>query len=292
MTAIHADQVNIAAADGTSCIVTFFDRQTAENPPVILCAPALGVSARSYRTLAEHLAADGNIVITADHRGIGESSVRASRTTDFGYAETLSVDWPVLIDTIRSRHPLGPLLILGHSLGGQLGSLYAAIHPDRISGLILVASCSVYYKGWGCPAGLAVLAGTQLAAFIAQLMGYFPGKKLGFGGNEARRLMRDWARNARSGRYDIENCPQDFENLLGLFDGPVLSISIAGDTFAPPLACNNLTGKLKAAQLTKRRVHVAGESGRKRHFDWLRSPSTVCQEIKTWLGSQIFPTRP
>jgi predicted alpha/beta hydrolase len=287
MNSLRKELVPIDAGDGTSSLATFFEHRTTPDAPIIVCMPALGVAAHSYRTLAEQLAAAGCVVITADHRGIGESSVRASRATDFGYFETLCVDWPALIDVIRSRHPAGPLFLLGHSLGGQLGALFAAANPGAVNGLILVASCSVFYKGWGFPSGLAVLAGTQMAALIAQLIGYFPGKRLGFGGTEAKRLMRDWARNARTGRYEVERCSHDFEGLLASSGTPVLAISIEGDDFAPLAACQNLTAKLKVAPITTRRVSVVGRSGRSRHFEWLKLPLAISREIEAWLGAQV-----
>ena len=285
MKPIPSEPVPVRIDDGTSCNITFFGSREGNSQSVILCAPALGVAARSYRTLAEELARTGHVVVTADLRGIGESSVRASRQTDFGYHETIAFDWPAIIATIRSRHPHDPLCLLGHSLGGQLGALYASVNPGEVDGLILVASCSVYYGGWGFPVGLGVLAGTQLAALTAQLLGYFPGRKLGFGGTEARRLMRDWARNVRTGRYKVENSPHDFEDRMARATLPVLSISIEGDTFAPERACMNLVKKLKAASVTTRQVVVAGDSGRARHFNWLRSPGVVVSEVDDWLST-------
>jgi predicted alpha/beta hydrolase len=285
MKPIPSEPVTVRIDDGTSCNITFFGSQGDSAQSVILCAPALGVAAHSYRTVAEKLVRTGCVVVTADLRGIGESSVRASRETDFGYHETIAFDWPAIIATVRCRHPHGPLYLLGHSLGGQLGALFASVHPGELDGLILVASCSVYYSGWGFPVGLGVLAGTQLAALTAQLLGYFPGRQLGFGGAEARRLMRDWARNARSGRYTVENSPHDFEDMMARATLPVLSISIEGDTFAPERACKNLVNKLKAASVTTRRVAVTGESGRAHHFNWLRSPGVIVGEIDDWLST-------
>ena len=65
----------------------------------------------------------------------------------------------------------------------------------------------------------------------------------------------------------------------------VLSISIEGDTFAPERACMNLVKKLKAASVTTRQVVVAGDSGRARHFNWLRSPGVVVSEVDDWLST-------
>lgn len=285
MNPLGGELLPVRIGDGTSCNITFFGLLENKIQPLILCMPALGVAARSYRTLAESLARTGCAVVTADLRGAGESSVRASRETDFGYHETIAVDLPAIVTAVRSRHPDGPLFLLGHSLGGQLGALFTAIHLDKVSGLILIASCSVYYKGWGFPIGLGVLVGTQLAAVIAQLLGYFPGRKLGFGGTEARRLMRDWARNARTGRYDVENNAHDFEDMMARAELPVLSVSIKDDTFAPEDACRNLVKKLKSASVTTKRVAVDGESGKARHFNWLRSPTAVVSEIDDWLSN-------
>ncbi|MCB1630115.1 MAG: alpha/beta fold hydrolase, partial [Xanthomonadales bacterium] len=55
----------------------------------VLILPALGVRAAAYRHLAQALNVHGLDVLALDLRGVGSSSVRASRQHDWGYQDLL-----------------------------------------------------------------------------------------------------------------------------------------------------------------------------------------------------------
>lgn len=55
-----------------------------------------------------------------DLRGHGTSSVRTGRGVDFGYETMVARDWPASIWVARECCSAGPIVLLGHSLGGQL----------------------------------------------------------------------------------------------------------------------------------------------------------------------------
>ena len=113
----------------------------------LICLPAMGVRASYYELFAATLCRQGFNVIIADWRGQGKSSVRASRAIDFGYEEIIR-DIKELIEYAEAWFPGTKKIIVGHSLGGQIGSLFASRYSKVVSGLILITSCSVYYKGW------------------------------------------------------------------------------------------------------------------------------------------------
>ena len=46
------------------------------------------------------------------------------------------------------------------------------------------------------------------------MLGYVPGDRLGFGGTEARTLMRDWAHNGRTARYEPIGSDVNYESAL------------------------------------------------------------------------------
>ena len=162
--------------------------------PVCLCLPAMGLAARYYRPFAEALAqATAGTVAVADLRGQGQSHLRARRGARFGYREIVEEDLPALLDALAGRFPYRPLFVVGHSLGGQLATLAAVHMLDRLSGLVLVAAGTAHYRVWP-PANrwrmrLAV-SGIRAAA---TLLPWYPGSLLGFGGDQPRRLMRDWS---------------------------------------------------------------------------------------------------
>ena len=84
----------------------------------LLWLPALGVAARHYLPYAEALAARGIAVYLHEWRGNGSSSLRPSRTQDWGYREILEHDLPASLAQMP-EDAATPLIIGGHSLGGQ-----------------------------------------------------------------------------------------------------------------------------------------------------------------------------
>ncbi len=257
---------------------------------LLLILPALGVSARKYDQLAVALNQHQISVATMELRGIGSSSERAGRKTDFGYAELVEIDCPAAINAAQTQFPNKNLTVFGHSLGGQLGALSLAQSSQRgdpkgkIPKLILSASCSIYYRGWAFPANLSILFFTQFGMLIAKLLGYFPGKQLKFGGREARTVIADWARTARSGKYRLTGSDFDFETALSQLELELLAINYADDAFAPQKATDNLLDKMPKTSVRRTNV-TAAQLGAKRadHFSWMKHPAPVAQIISEWL---------
>jgi predicted alpha/beta hydrolase len=57
----------------------------------------MGVRGSYYTDFAKMLSRAGFNVVTSDLRGVDSSSVRASRSCDFGYEEIISLDLPALV---------------------------------------------------------------------------------------------------------------------------------------------------------------------------------------------------
>lgn len=275
-------QIDYQCVDGAKNRLNLIDRSS---NVAIVCIPALGVRASNYDKLVSALAqTTGLSVASFDLRGNGASSVRASRSVDFGYQELLEMELPAAISALRSHTNAKSAILFGHSLGGQLAVLAQALPLADIRGIILSASCSVYYKGWSVPGRYLLLLMTQLAAFISYLKGYFPGKKLGFAGTEAKSVMIDWARNARTGRYKLKGSKREFKRELALVNLPVLAINYRDDRFAPTAATQILCDLLGASEAQFIRVTAADLSlSRADHFSWLKRPKVVAGLIQNWL---------
>jgi len=249
--------------------------------------PAMGVKAAFYAPLADALVKRGLNVVTADLRGHGESGIRPGRRTDFGYGEMVRYDWPCIMDRVKTLFPYSPKIILGHSLGGQLSTLYLAEHPFEIDRLILVAAPSLYYRDWPFPHSLTLLFSTQMFFLVAAALGYFPGRRMGVGGTEAVRLIRDWARLVRRGRYDMVNPSVDYESLLEELRIGVLAISFSDDGFAPRRAVDRFCSRMPSSSLTC--WHLTPQDfGCKQlgHFRWVYQGEQLAQRMARWLNYQ------
>ncbi|MFE5948473.1 alpha/beta fold hydrolase [Streptomyces sp. NPDC056480] len=249
----------------------------------MLLSPALGVSADYYAPFCSELAESGVAVLVADLRGQGNSVPLAGRATRHGYHQLASEDWPSLIAWARRRFGSDiPLYILGHSIGGQISLHYAALAPGTVEGLVLVASGSVHYRSFQGAARFRVLVGTQLVAAISTVLGYWPGRAMKFGGRQPARLMRDWARIARTGRFRPEGADIDYEARMANVRLPVLSISLEGDSLAPPSAVDHLCSKLPSSRVE--RWHYQPAHGKRAdHVRWVRSGVEIAAYIRSWL---------
>lgn len=273
------EEIGITAQDGAASKITVFTSDPAPCAPVLICMPALDVAAKFYEPLAPPILHEGWRFVTADLRGNGLSAVRVRRGVSFGYRDMVTFDWPAVVEKAKELFPDAPVYLLGHSLGGQLSALYAAANPGAASGLVLVAAPSVHWRAWDFPLNLCVLAGTQAACALAKGLGYFPGRKIGFGGTEARGVICDWARQARTGRYEPAGSGVEYEGLLGEMEIPVLAFSFEGDFLSPERAVASLLAKMRRARVSH--VTLAGED--LDHFRWVKRPDSIVETIREWL---------
>jgi Predicted alpha/beta hydrolase len=246
--------------------------------------PAMGISARHYLPLAEALAAHGVAVAVHEWRGIGSSNRRAGRACDWGYRELLQDDLPAGLAALRARWPQATCWLGGHSLGGQLGSLYASLHPAEFAGLLLAASGAPYWRRFrhGWLIGVAYL----LAPWLAGLLGYLPGRRIGFGGNEARGVIADWSRTGRTGRYAAAGMTGDFERQLALLQLPLLALRLRDDWLAPQASLDWLLGKLGPGERSVDVITPQELGGPADHFGWMKAPTPVAARIARWLATQ------
>ncbi|WP_051782171.1 MULTISPECIES: alpha/beta fold hydrolase [unclassified Streptomyces] len=268
--------------DGPQRLVAQVTEPAGTPRAVVLIWPAMAVTASYYAPFCAELAELGIASVTVDLRGQGESRPRPDRTSRYGYDELAARDWPQSVAAVRERFGADtPLYLLGHSIGGQVSALYSAREPKGVDGMVFVAAGSVDHRGFPGAGALRVLASTQLAASIARLWGYFPGHRLGFGGRQPARLIRDWARIARTGRFEPARADFDYTDALASVRLPVLAVSVAGDTLAPPTAVDRLCAALPSC--TVQRWHYRPESGiRVDHVRWARHGGPVAARIRAW----------
>lgn len=266
----------VDAADGhqASLIARIPDAPAAS----LLWLPALGVAAKHYLPFAETLAARGVAVFLHEWRGNGSSNLRASRTNDWGYRELLA-DIAASERAIARQLPAIERLLGGHSLGGQLACCQLALHPQSASSLWLVASGAPYWRAFPAPTRCWLPLAYRFLPWLARRMGSLPGRRVGFGGNEARSTIADWARTALSGRYAATGIDTDLDAAMAQFRGEVRAVSMANDWLAPPSSMAFLTGKLRNARVRATTLDAARLGARADHYAWMKQPGAVAAAL-------------
>lgn len=276
------DQPVVEVESGDGHRFELIDVTPAGAARAMLLLPGMGISARHYIGFARCLADHGTQVFIHEWRGNGSSSLRAGKGRDWGYRELIEEDLHAAVQAATERVG-APLWLAGHSLGSQLACLAAARKPDSSSGLILIAGGAPYARVFPWP--MRVLLAILFRAFpvMSGLVGHFPGKRLGFAGTEAHRVMQDWARTGITGRYDLDTLDFDAENALAGLELPVLTVRMEDDWFVPKASLEWLLAKLPGCRID-RRIVTGGEQGaRADHFHWLESPGASARRITEWL---------
>jgi predicted alpha/beta hydrolase len=280
----------LRAADGWYLALRDFSAETSQpGRPVILGFAAMGAPARAYRRLARWFANQGYPVATLDTRGTGESTPIPRRGIDFGVSQHLYQDWPAAIAWARATHPGRPIVLLGHSIGGQLSGLHAGGKPDGIAALVLLTTTSVWWKSsrsWKRRVGALIMF--SVFATTARLLGWFPGHRFNWGLPLARQVVLDWAHWGFSGNYfDTER--RNLDAVLADVKLPALSISFSDDIrLAPKGACDDFVRRMPQAQLT--RWHLTPQEiglEEASHFTHLRGAPLLWQRIDRWLQQAI-----
>jgi predicted alpha/beta hydrolase len=149
-------------------------------------------------------------------------------------------------------------------------------------GTVLIAAGSAYFRAYHGRRRVHVLAGTLALRGLSAVLGYLPGRAVGFGGREARQLIAEWARLGRTGRFEIAGAPADLSAAIAAADLPVLAISLADDGLAPQTAVDHLTAMLAGARLTRRHITRGQLGDGVDHFRWVRRSDGIARLIGDW----------
>ena len=190
--------IRIMAADGQLLHGTVY----APNTPHtwLLINSAMGVRRRFYRHLAEYLVGRDIGVVTYDYRGIGDSTLRVPHAPGVRLEDWGRKDFPAMLDWLRATRDPVRVVVLGHSVGGQL----LGITPEvcEVDALVGVATQAGHWRHWSGVERVGVF-GFWYAAIpaLTALCGYFPASRLGLGQDLPAGIARQWAEWGRDRDY-------------------------------------------------------------------------------------------
>ena len=281
-------QLPVTSADGAKADLLIHAPEAADT--WIYWCPALGVTARQYRIFAEALANVGIGIATHEWRGAGSSDRRASRHSNWGYRELLD-DIDAGIAALRAKHNVKHLLIGGHSLGAQLAMLALARNPKQADAVVLIGSGMPWWRTfplWQRSFLFAVFGWFRL---VSALFGWFPGRRVGFAGDEARGVIRDWARSGLSGRYRPDHIDVDLDAALAALHVPAWAAYLEDDRLVPRRSLTELQSRLRGGDWTTVAFAAAAFASRQAtHFSWMKEPTPLVAALASWLH-RASPTK-
>lgn len=213
----------------------------AEMHTVLIIASATGVKQEFYKKFAEYISSHGTKVITFDYYGIGASLNEPIKNISVTAAEWGSNDLEAVIQWAYNDYPGANIMLLGHSIGGQLIGL--APSATRLKRIVLVAAQTGYWNYWpGIRKYQMWMNWNLLFPVLTRLVGYMPSKK--FSGMEhlPKGVALQWSKWCTRVNYIFDDIPAA-QLYFDKITAPVVSISIEKDTYAPKAAVEWLTEK-------------------------------------------------
>jgi predicted alpha/beta hydrolase len=279
--------LTIPARDGYALAATLYEPEAASGaaPVTVLINSAIAVPQGYYSRFALFLASQGIPALTYDYRGIGGSRPGTLKAFAATLTQWGTWDVPAALDALGERYPGAALFVVGHSLGGLLLGL--ADNNHQVRGLVGVCTQSGDWRLWR---GLRryLLAGLWyfLMPGLTRVFGYFPGQKLGLGGDLPAGVARDLARWCRTRGYLKPYLGPALPDCFGNFRGSILAYSSADDRIAPPAAVEALLSLYRRAADVRRHHLDPGALGLPPlgHFGFFRKQCAgLWPEVARWV---------
>jgi predicted alpha/beta hydrolase len=281
MTSQPIQLVHRVESTGATIAVEEYGQNAPDHRATLVFLPALGVPISYYRPLFEHWADSGRHLFAVELRGGPQSPVTDLRRDSFGYSHLVRDDLPAVFG-LEAVAAAADVVVIGHSLGGQIALLAAASGVVKASAVVTIATgTSSAASQRNRSARIRRQIGVRFVHAAVGVFGYWPGHRLGFGGRQPKLLMRDWAYEGRHGRYRLAGDPTDYEAALAALSPPTLLVALAGDPMMPRAGVDHLADRLP---VEVERVQV--DTGLARdHFLWARrQPAPVVTSIESWLA--------
>jgi alpha-beta hydrolase superfamily lysophospholipase len=195
---MFTSQFNLPAKSGASLNV-YHEPAAGDGRGVAVINHGLAEHAARYSRFAKALSAAGFHVYAHDHRGHGATTAPGVSLGSFaaenGWQRVLDDTLDVRVHA-ESQHPVLPLLLFGHSMGGLIAMNSALRDPDGIDAL------AVWNANFS--AGLMGRAGQAILAVERMLLGSdVPSAIL------PKLTFQDWAKKETSGRTDFDWLSRD-----------------------------------------------------------------------------------
>lgn len=258
-----ARSIELETADGFRIAARIYD--TERPRATLLVHGATATPQRYYQAFATEASARGYRAITYDYRGIGESRPGSLRKLDATMTDWAQKDARAAYDLALSFDE--PLVIVGHSFGGQLLGLLDT--PARVEGAILVGAQLGYSGHWPLPRALAYSAlWRAVVPATVGAFGYLPGFTA-LGVDLPGGVALEWGKWCASPGYLLDHVPEA-EVRFATFSPPVLAYTFTDDSFAPERAVRAFLDAMGPHVVHRRFAPSELHRGEVGHFGFFR----------------------
>jgi predicted alpha/beta hydrolase len=222
----HAPRPDVVRADdGRDLSVTVFEPVRPVRG-VAVVASAMATPAGFYAAFARRLSEHGIRTVTFDYRtaaGTPREMRREVADVDRWSADAAAVLAAVADDADREGLPV---TWIGHSLGGQIVPF---VDHQRLAAIITIAAGDGYWRRNAPALRRKVPFLWWVAAPVAMAVtGYFPGRRLGLGGDLPSGVLKQWSRWCRHPEYLQVDHP-DAPELFAAVTAPITALSFSDD---------------------------------------------------------------
>ena len=172
-----------------------------------------------------------------------------------------------------------PRILGGHSLGGQLACCRLGLSPGSATRLWLVAAGAPYWRAFPRRQRYWLPLVYRFLPWLADRCGALPGRRIRFGGQEARGVMRDWARTASSGNYAGAGIDFDIEAGLRRVEVDATAVVFPDDWLAPASSLRFLLSKMPRVDADVHLLDAEALGTKADHFSWLWKPDAVARTL-------------
>jgi 3-oxoadipate enol-lactonase len=214
-------------------------------------------------------------VIAPDLRGFGLSDTQPGSTTMAQYASD--------VHALLRQLTTGPVVLIGHSMGGYVALAFARQFPDMLCGLVLVGTKAGPDTTEGA-AGRRATAGKVKAEGVQAVVESMAPRMLAAGNHDARMLEQVRGLMIRSTPAGVIGAllgmaeRPDATATLAQVAVPTLVITGAEDTLVPPAESETLARAIRGAQLSL--IPHAG------HLVAFEQPDEFNRVLREWLSRE------
>lgn len=217
---------------------------------VVLILPANGTKQAFYSNFARYLKSKSHIVYTLDYGGIGESKMNDLHSFDTSITNWGKYDLEAVLGAIKNNHSDKRLVVIAHSIGGQIFGLA----PSSLSAykLIFVAVPSGYLNFWtGIDRMKMILTWNFLFSVLPKLYGYMPASKISGLEDLPKSAALEWKKWCLSPNYLFDHIPVE-ALWYDQIECGLISYSIADDAYAPKQAVDWFTNCYRNCRIVRR----------------------------------------